>query len=469
MSRRNGHHHQRSHGVLSFFDRLFYSIGLFFHNLFRPVRHFFRGWKKASRRTDDKLQSIYDKAESTRSRKRDKRKQKRLQKREKRRARLDKYIAPVADKVSRKRRIRAEKRRKRREERLARWERRIPHVVHKPGYLPGIERARIILMFFMCIYVLGNSGTFGGLPRIICGFAPPAFFILSGYLVLRPGKDRPGQIKRAIKRSALVFVILAAVYFALNLLYYRLIGVRVASAFTSKRFWFNFLVMNVWQFDIGSSIWYVQALLYAYIIIYFMDKWKLLKFDWLIALVLIVFTVTTGELCGLIPWEWHGYTYIPGNFITRALPYILLGSLIRREKNAFLRIGSFFYVGGIVVGVLLIIVEILLLSAVEAYGYYGHLIGMGMIAFAVSMLAVKNENQKGFEILFGLSRWNINCIYYLCQPVSMLLVILLSSLNRNDLAGSRGLVILITYLICFGIAWLTAVIGRKFTGKTNNE
>ena len=390
------------------------------------------------------------------------RKEKRRKRKEARWAWFRSHAAPVVNKLSRKRKIRKEKRQ-------ARLNKRIPHVVHAPGYLPGLDRVRLLLMLFMCINLVGSQSGFGGLMKTVCGFVPPAFFMLSGYLVLRESEHRSERIGRAIKRSAIVFGIMAVVYFLLNLIFYRLLGVRIVSAFSSKRFWFNFLVMNVWQFDIGGAIWYVQALLYAYIIIYFLDKWKLLKYDWLFAAVLLVITVVTGELSGLIRWNWHGYTYIPGNFLTRALPYILLGSMVSRKKAKLLRMSSVFYGVGIVVGIVLIFAEALLLAAAEVPGYYGHLIGMGVIAFCVCILTVKNEKVRGFERLFGLSRWHINSIYYLCQPVSLLLVTLLSAAGANVMGEGSGYVAVATFLVCLGLAWLSASIGREASRRKDSR
>ena len=336
-------------------------------------------------------------------------------------------------------------------------------------FRPSIKRLRIILMFFMCINLFGFPTAFGGFVQTVCGFVPLAFFILSGYLVLREGENRSEQIVRAIKRCAIVFAVLAVVYFAMNFFYYRMQGVNIFSAFASKRLWFNFVVLNVWPFDIGGAIWYVQALLYAYIIIYFLDKWNLLRFDWLIAAVLIVFAVVTGELAGVIRWEFLGYYYIPGNFFTRALPYVLLGSFMHRNMKRLGRVWRLWYLCGILGGMILTVVEILLLGYLGVPGYYGHLIGMGVTAVSVCMLAFQDDfPEPGFEAILKMSRWHINCIYYLCQPVSIGVVLLLSVASGATLADSVGFIGIVTFIICFFLAWLIAYLSRMvFKRKIN--
>ena len=332
-------------------------------------------------------------------------------------------------------------------------------------YRPGLERLRLILMFFLCIDLLGFPSAIGGFVQTFCGFVPIAFFILSGYLVLRESEHRSERILRAIKRTAIVFGALVIVYFILNLIYYQSLGVNIFSAFKSKRVWFNFVVLNIWPFDIGTAIWYVQALLYAYIIIYFLDKWKLLKYDWLIAGVLILFTIITGELAGIIRWSFLGYNSIAGNFLTRALPYILLGCFMHRKYEKFDKLRRRYYALAILAGVILMALEILGLDLLGVSGYYGHLIGMPVIALSVCMLAIKKSGQSGFEKKLGMSRWHINSIYYLCQPVSIGVAVLLSAMDNNSFAQTSGYIGMITFLVCFGIAWLIAYIGRKIGRK----
>lgn len=332
-----------------------------------------------------------------------------------------------------------------------------------PYFRPSIERLRVILMFFMCIDLLGFPTAIGGYVQTICGFVPLAFFVLSGYLVLREDEDRSKRIVRAIKRCAIVFAILAVAYFAINYFYYRFLGVNIFSAFASKRFWFNFVVLNVWQFDIGSAIWYVQALLYAYIIIYFLDKWKLLRFDWLIAAVLIIFTVVTGELAGVFRWEFWGYNYIPGNFLTRAMPYVLLGAFFHRKVKSIVAAWRPLYIIGIFVGIALTVGEIVLLGYLGVPGHYGHLIGMGVTAVSVCMLAFQDDiPETGFEFILDMPRWSINCIYYLCQPMSVGIALLLSDAGKELFAMSVGFMGILTFVVCFFLAWLISRIDLLF-------
>ncbi len=402
-------HPRRGNGLRNFFDRVGYGVGGFFYRLFRPVRRFFRWIFRSSERMNDgiaqRVDQIGEKAYERRS------------------------LLEAVD-------------------------------VHSEDFLPGLERLRLILMFFMCIDLLGFPTAYGELVETVCGFVTPAFFILSGYLALWEREDRSQRIARSIGRTAIVFAVLAVAYFSINLIYYRLLGVNIFSAFASKRFWFNFVVLNVWPFDIGGAIWYVQALLYTYIILYFMDKWKLLKLDWLFAALFLAFAVVTGELAGVIRWELLGYTFLPGNFLTRALPYTLLGGFIHRKMGKLHMVRRIWYYCGIVVGIILMFAETLVLGLFGMPGYYGHLVGMGVVAFSVCLLAFQEEDYPGFEGSLKMSRWHTNCIYYFCQPVSVGVAVLLSVSGGGLLADSVGFIGFITFIICFCLARIFAGISR---------
>lgn len=327
-------------------------------------------------------------------------------------------------------------------------------------YCLSYDRLRLILMFFMCIKLTDTASEIGAYAQTFSGFSAVAFYILSGFLILRESPHRSERILRTVKRSALVFAALGVFYFVVNYFYYRHVGASMASDLAGKRVWFNFLVLNLWPLKIGSAIWYVQAYLYAYVIIYFLEKWELLRLDWLIAVLLIAFTVVTGELCGVVQWNILGYSCLPGCFFTRALPYILLGGFIRRKEHVFFVVPRFCYAFGVVVGFALMLIETAALAGMDAVGYYGHLIGMTVTAFSLCLIAFQNAD---FEKLFGsyspdgLSRrWYINCIYYLFQPVSLLLTLLLGSFTGMGIAA---------FAVCFGIGLLLSLIGKLVSGK----
>lgn len=210
------------------------------------------------------------------------------------------------------------------------------------GYL------RLILMLFICFWAFGCPEP-SGIVLSISGFAIPAFFILSGYYVLDNKREvRLEKTLRKIKRTALCFLIVFVFYVAVNLPLVFLTNMRIA--FT-KRMFFEFFVMNLWPLPIGSNIWFLQAMLYAYIIIFFLDKLKLLRYYKVFLVILFIFMIITGEFAGVIRFNnILGYSFISGNWLTRALPYILLGRLLREKKRSLMNVQFWKYLIAFVIG-----------------------------------------------------------------------------------------------------------------------
>lgn len=334
-------------------------------------------------------------------------------------------------------------------------------------FRPSIERLRFILMFFLSIQLLGLPTIVGGYFQIICGFVPIAFFILSGYLVLREAHDREERILRCIKRTAITFGILMAAYIIINFFYYRAIDANMLSSISSKSIWFNFIVLNIWPFDIGGSIWYVQALLYAYIFIYILEKLNLLRFDWIIAAICLIPTVLTGELSGVINFNLLGYSYIAGNFFTRAIPYVLIGCAMHRKGKLFFRIHRSAYAIGIVIGAALSFFEIFLLNKLGVSGYYGHLLGMPIVAISVCMLAIKDRKDLNrAEKNFIPTREENRFFYYFLQPVGVgmsALLFVLFGYEAMDILN--GLISVLSFAACYAVILIVHLIRRYRTHK----
>ena len=254
------------------------------------------------------------------------------------------------------------------------------------GYL------RLILMVFVCFWAFSSPDP-SGVVNSLSGFAIPAFFILSGYYVLDNKRNvRMEKTLRKIKRTAISFGFVFLFYAAINVV---LIILHFKSFTFSKRMLFEFVVMNVWPFEVGSNIWFIQAMLYAYIIIFLADKMKLMKYYKIFIPVLIIIMLLTGELSRTLRFNIFGYQYIPGNWLTRALPYILIGKLLRDMKKSVMKIQFWKFLIAFVIGGVLVIAEILCLGWFEFLGYQGHMFGYGIMAVAVCGLGGLGARGQG--------------------------------------------------------------------------
>lgn len=283
------------------------------------------------------------------------------------------------------------------------------------GYL------RLILMIFVCFWAFGSPEP-SGVVNSLSGFAIPAFFILSGYYVLDNKRNvRMEKTLRKIKRTAICFGFVFLFYAAINVV---LIIMHFENFTFSKRMLFEFLMLNVWPFNVGNNIWFIQAMLYAYIIIFIADKLKLMKFYKIFILILVIIMLLTGELSAMLRFNIFGYQYIPGNWLTRALPYLLIGRLLREMKKSVMKIQFWKYLIAFVIGGVLVIAEIFGLGWFDCLRYQGHMFGYGIMAVAVCGLAISIPIERPNRIIHFDSAIS-GIIYILMNPIYYVLFILL--------------------------------------------
>ncbi len=287
------------------------------------------------------------------------------------------------------------------------------------GYL------RLILMLFICFWAFGCPDP-TGIVGSISGFAIPAFYVLSGFYVLDTKREvRLEKVLRKIKRSALCFVFVLLFYVALNVPVMLLTHTTIT---ISKRMIFEFLVLNLWPLQIGDNIWFIQAMLYAYIVIFILDKLKLMKFYRILLVILFVFMLLSGEFSGVIRFNILGYQYIPGNWFTRALPYILLGKLLRDMKEKLMETKFWKYLIAFVIGGGLVILEIFLLALTKNLQYPGHMIGFTIMAVAACGLAISIPIGVGNRVVHFDSAIS-GFIYVFMNPVYYALIIFFGAMS----------------------------------------
>ena len=309
------------------------------------------------------------------------------------------------------------------------------------GYL------RLILMLFVCIWAFGCPEP-TGIVRLLSGFAIPAFFILSGYHVLdNKREERLEKTLRKIKRTALCTAFVLLFYVALNIALIFLFQMKVE---ITKRVVFEFLVLNLWPLPIGDNFWFIQAMLYAYIVIFIADKLKFLRFYKIILVILLLIMLVTGEFAGAIRFSIFGYPFIPGNWLTRALPYILIGRFMREKKKSLMKVQFWKYLIAFLVGGGLSLIEAQGLSILGVLNYQGHMIGFGIMAVAVCGLAISIPIERPNRVIHFDSAIS-GLIYVLMNPVYYGLALVLISRYPDFVTMIGGIA---AFLISFGLALL---------------
>lgn len=297
---------------------------------------------------------------------------------------------------------------------------------NKISYGYGADRLKLLLMPAVCVLSFSLPGTLGSAMRDLCRAAPLAFYILCGFFVLTEDEeDRHRKLHRAIRSTGIFFLVLALFYLGLNALILTLHGVAWLESVLTKRVLFNFAVLCIWPFQPGECIWFIQSLFYAWLLLWLFDLRGHLP-----SLILPLFIAATiimllvGEFAGLIHLNLLGYTYIPANAVTRALPYLLLGALLRRRSERLFLTNPLIWGGLLALGVILALSETLLLSYTGKLVYAGHTIGYGVMALALCCIALVHPEEE-LGGMFRHARCLARFIYAFHQPVGFLISLLL--------------------------------------------
>ena len=291
--------------------------------------------------------------------------------------------------------------------------------------------------------------TVTGMPILpMLSFASSTFFLIYGYFVLRDDEELTARLKRSIRHAAIVFVVCMVVYFALVCTAYLIVGDNISELFT-RRYIFEFFVLNIWWPYLGGNIWFVQAILYALIIFYFLNKWKLLKYDLYIMIGLFLIAVLVGEGAGLIGFRVRGYSYISGNFLTRTMPYMLLGRILykARFRRDFGKIKNWMWLVIFFVGAALYLIEFYGLLSSGKLVYVNHMIGFIPMSVAATMFFLNLKSSFRYGKYYDAMGKAGFYIYSVVAQIIYLILLYAFPDNLNSLSAYLGLFTLIVTLV----------------------
>lgn len=324
----------------------------------------------------------------------------------------------------------------------------------------GADTLKFLLIPFICFWSFGFPDG-QGIVSSLSGFAVPAFFILSGYFVLGQDKDvRRVKMKRAIRRAFITFAVMFVCYFAINIALMTADGVNWREGLLSKRILFNFLVLNVWPFAVGSNIWFIQSLLYAYIFLLIVNRWARPWFYKTLMVLSMLFMIAAGELAAVLNFHILDYAYIPGGAVTRALPYVLLGMLLREKTKRLKAVRGWVYLLIFALGAGMAFGEIYGLSLMDKLVYQRHMVGYGVMAAAACAWAVSRPAMKR-TVCSVHGQSYAKRAYALANPLYYGMLIVTSMTARRYMEIVSLFAGIIVYLLCMVISALITAVKRQ--------
>jgi hypothetical protein len=118
------------------------------------------------------------------------------------------------------------------------------------------------------------------------------------------------------------------------------------------------LILGDLDFIGCGHLWYMVAMLYGYLILYCMEKYRLHKIFYIALPLLLLLRVSletyTNSFSHFSWFDWH----FSGNFIVGALPVMVLGSYIRHKQEKILKLGAKVFLPCAVVLMLLVFVSV---------------------------------------------------------------------------------------------------------------
>ncbi|GEM_PF-6989678 len=287
-------------------------------------------------------------------------------------------------------------------------------------YLTGLDFLRVFCMGLYVILCYSLPLYFAESYKPLLGFSAGTLFCIYGFCSLQ---DETNLAER-IRRCLVAFSICFAGYAVLLMLFCRVLYGTFFPALDARAL-LNFAVLNYWPTlngwpgIVGQSIWLLQAALYSVLLCALFRRCR--KWDWLICIILFVFSFYSGDGAALCHFNLLGNEYIPGNFLTRALPYMLLGRIIWRKQQKLCAFHPLIWVGVVIVGFVLAMAELYLFARWEIMIYSGHLLGFIPVTVGLCVLALQLPSPREHSNIAVFVKYYYRWLYYAFNPLAELL------------------------------------------------
>ena len=169
------------------------------------------------------------------------------------------------------------------------------------------------------------------------------FFLISGYQAYCTDYHDSGKILRRFKRNLKLVSVALLVYSAYTVTEQIALGTItewVTNYLLNPVTYIRLLILGDLDFISCGHLWYMVAMLYGYLILYCMEKYRLRKIFYIALPLLLLLRVSmetyTNSFSHFSWLDWH----FSGNFIVGALPIMVLGNYICHRKEKILKLGT---------------------------------------------------------------------------------------------------------------------------------
>ena len=187
-------------------------------------------------------------------------------------------------------------------------------------FLKGISALGVVLVHFQFPGVLGKALCSIGTAGVVF------FFLLSGYFAF--SEDDTVSCKNVIKRfrrNLNITLIAVAIYFIISAIRFAVMGDFLIwiKNFLNPIVYLRMIVLGDFEVILADPLWFMPALLYSYLILYCIHRFKLIKIAYILLPFLLILRIVMETYTNSFGVDWH----LSGNFLVGALPTMLLGIL----------------------------------------------------------------------------------------------------------------------------------------------
>lgn len=252
----------------------------------------------------------------------------------------------------------------------------------------NIDILKTICAFLIVCIHIPFPGEIGEYFTVLTRIAVPIFFMITGYFyseTMRRQRERK-QIWKILKLAVEANVLYFVWDIVLNIIKGTNIFCYIKGIFSLKNI-LKFIIFN--DSPVGGHLWYLGALLYVLIIIFFIDKLNYRKILYWIIPILLLLDLIFGKYAIVIFNREFPFILVR-NFLCVGLPYFCIGILIREKK-----IGN--NIGKKMLGIMIILFAIMgiceraILVANGVNATRDHYISTTFLAIAVFIYAVRSS------------------------------------------------------------------------------
>ncbi len=202
-----------------------------------------------------------------------------------------------------------------------------------------MDKRNLFLDFFRFIASVGIilvhikfRGALGSVLASVGLWGVAFFSVISGYACNGDNNEvMAAKILKRLKRTVVITAITVICYAVFSFFILKSLGKTDLwiQGFTNPVSYLRMLVLGDFEFFYAGALWYLVALIYSYVIFYFLVRYNLKKLIYVLTPLTLVFRVIIDTYVRSSDVSWH----ISANWLVGVLPMMLLGYVIADQKE----------------------------------------------------------------------------------------------------------------------------------------